>query len=128
MSTTRFLILLGLGCSLLVAGVAGTTRTGPVLRSEQATLARSFEINAADQYWAGNPVRAMQLYREVLSQWHALDDVHGIVRCRTAILSLLRETGNRADQAEWLRAPSGRAGLVHRICRFVTSSAAPDQP
>ena len=103
MSTTRSLILLGLGCSLLVAGMAAPTPAGTVLRSEQATLARSYEVNAADQYWSGNPVRAMQMYREVLGQWHALDDVHGIVRCRTAILSLLRETGDRADQAEWLR-------------------------
>jgi len=121
MNTTRLLFLLGLGCSLLVAGVAGTTRPGPVLRSEQATLARSFEMKAADQYWAGDPGRAMELYRNVLGQWHALDDVHGIVRCRTAILSLLRETGNRADQTEWLRrtreiwaayqATSGAAGV-----------------
>ena len=103
MTTMRRLILLGLGCSLLTAGLAGPARTGPVLRSEQAALARSFEVKAADQSWAGNPARAMELYRAVLNQWHALDDVHGIVRCRTAILSLLRETGSRADQAEWLR-------------------------
>jgi hypothetical protein len=103
MSTTRFLILLGLCFSLRVAGAAGTKAAGPVLRSEQATLARSFEEKAADSYWAGDPARAIELYRQVLNQWHALDDIHGIVRCRTAILSVLRETGSRADQEEWLR-------------------------
>jgi tetratricopeptide (TPR) repeat protein len=82
---------------------AAALRTGPVLRSAQATLARSFEEKAADLSWAGEPVRAMQTYRDVLNQWHALDDIDGIIRCRTAIFSLLRETGTAKDQAEWLR-------------------------
>jgi tetratricopeptide (TPR) repeat protein len=103
MNTTRFLIVLGLGCSLLAGGFAGTKNTGPALRSEQAELARTIEVKAADECWAGNTVRAMELYRGVLRQWHALDDIHGIVRCRTAILSLLRDTGSRADQEDWLR-------------------------
>jgi tetratricopeptide (TPR) repeat protein len=66
-------------------------------------MARSFEEKAADESWAGDTVRAMQAYRDVLKQWHALDDIHGIIRCRTAIFSLLRDTGTPADQAEWLR-------------------------
>ena len=38
MSTTRSLILLGLGCSLLVAGMAAPTPAGTVLRSELPDL------------------------------------------------------------------------------------------
>jgi hypothetical protein len=97
----RFLFLLG--CSLAAASFAAAPRTGPILRSEQATRARAFEEKAADAGWAGDPVRAMQIYRDVLNQWHALDDIDGIIRCRTAIFSLLRETGTAKDQEEWLR-------------------------
>ncbi len=100
MKVLRFL----LGCCLASAPVfAATPSTGPVLRSGQAAMARSFEEKAADECWAGDTARAMQAYRDVLKQWHALDDIHGIIRCRTAIFSLLRDTGIPADQAEWLR-------------------------
>ena len=101
MRTNRLLLLLVLGCSLANATLAAATR--PVLRSEQATLARTVEEKAADLGWAGDAVRALQAYRDALAAWHALDDVHGIIRCRTAIFSLLRETGTAADQADWLR-------------------------
>ena len=74
MNTKRFLLLLGAACGLLAAGADAATNPGPVLHSEQAALARSFEEKAADQAWAGNPARAMELYREVLGQWHALAD------------------------------------------------------
>ena len=103
MKASRLPLLFALACSLATASFAAAPRTGPVLRSEQATLARSFEEKAADLGWAGDPVRAMQAYRDVLNQWHALDDIDGIIRCRTAIFSLLRETGTAKDQAEWLR-------------------------
>jgi hypothetical protein len=103
MKAIRFPLLLILGGSLAAASFAAAPRTGPVLRSEQAVRARAFEEKAADAGWAGDPVRAMQAYRDVLNQWHALDDIDGIIRCRTAIFSLLRETGTAKDQAEWLR-------------------------
>jgi hypothetical protein len=103
MKTARLTVLLIVGCGLAAASFAAAPRTGPLLRSEQASRARAFEEKAADAGWAGDPVRAIQAYRDVLSQWHALDDIDGIIRCRTAIFSLLRETGTPQDRAEWLR-------------------------
>ncbi len=102
-AASGFALFLVFWCGLAAAAFAAAPGTGPVLRSEQAMLARSFEEKAADQCWAGDPARALQTYRDVLNQWQALDDVPGIIRCRTAIFSLLRETGTAADQAQWLQ-------------------------
>jgi tetratricopeptide (TPR) repeat protein len=103
MKVIRSSLLLVLWCGAAAAGFAAAPRTVSAIHSGQATLARSLEEKAADECWAGDTVRAMQTYRDVLNQWHALDDIDGIIRCRTAIFSLLRETGTMADEAEWLR-------------------------
>jgi hypothetical protein len=106
MSTTfwfRRLLWLILGSGLLLGRGAATPADLPDARAEAATRALSVEATAADRYWAGSPAGAMSLYQEALKQWHALDDIHGIIRCRTSMFGLLRETTDAAVRAEWLR-------------------------
>ena len=63
MKATRLAVLLASACSLAAAGLGAAQRTGPVLRSEQAMMARSLEEKAADQCWTGDLVRAMKEYQ-----------------------------------------------------------------
>jgi hypothetical protein len=95
--------LLLAGLVLLPGRAAAAAPAATGLRGEPAARARSLEAKAADRYWAGSPAGALRLYQEALRQWHALDDIHGIIRCRTSILGLLGGAADGAVRAEWLR-------------------------